>query len=141
MSGPATDQASVGPFDLSMTPIHVGEGPASPQTDFKFDFPSFEKYIAQHCRPDAAGHLIMIETSPTDWPAWECHKNGDEVVIVLEGKADFIQEVDGEERSLAVGPGTTLINHAGVWHTANVKEPLKAIYITPCPGTEHRPRS
>jgi hypothetical protein len=33
-----------------------------------------------------------------------------------------------------------MINPAGVWHTADVEEPMKAIYITPCPGTQHRPR-
>jgi hypothetical protein len=39
-----------------------------------------------------------------------------------------------------VGPGSTLTNPAGVWHTADVEQPLKAIYITPCPGTRHRAR-
>jgi hypothetical protein len=33
-----------------------------------------------------------------------------------------------------------MINPAGVWHTADVEEPVKAIYITPCPGTQHRAR-
>ena len=63
-----------------------------------------------------------------------------EIVIVLEGRAEFIQEVDGEQRRTAVGPGSTMINPVGVWHTADVEEPMKAIYITPCPGTQHRPR-
>lgn len=134
-----------GPFDLSKTPIHLGsavdaENPAVPLEDFGFDEPSFVNYVETHCMPGAPGRLVMIESTPADWPAWECHTDGDEIVIVLEGKADFIQEIAGQEQRIAVGPGSTIINPIGVWHTADVKEPLKAIYITPCPGTEHRER-
>jgi len=136
---------STGPFDLNETPIHlsskVGANErAIPLPGFGFDGPSFEAYISQHCASDAPGRLIMVETTPEDWPAWECHTEGDEIVIVLEGKAELVQEIDGEERRTPVGPGSTMINPAGVWHTADVEQPMKAIYITPCPGTEHRVR-
>lgn len=134
-----------GPFDLSKTPIHLGsvvgaDNPAVPQLDFKFDGPSFERYIAQHCKPGAPGRLIMVESTPTNWGAWECHTDGDEIVIILEGKGVFIQEIDGQMRRIPIGPGSTVINPAGVWHTADVEVPVKAIYITPCPETEHRVR-
>jgi mannose-6-phosphate isomerase-like protein (cupin superfamily) len=139
------EDRSTGPFDLSQTPIHLGSrvdtlDPAVPLVGFGFDGPSFESYIAAHCAPGSPGRLIMVESTPGDWPAWECHTQGDEIVIVLEGKADFIQEIDGEERRIAVGPGSTVLNPAGVWHTADVEVPMKAIYITPCPGTESRKR-
>ncbi len=134
-----------GPFDLSQSPIHLSsrvgaDNPAVPLHGFGFDGPAFEAYIAAHCTPADPGRLVMIETSPTDWPAWECHAEGDELVIVLAGEAEFIQEIDGRERRFSVKAGDTVINPAGVWHTANVRQPLQAIYITPCPGTEHRPR-
>lgn len=134
-----------GPFDLSQSPVHLGSqvganNPAVPLHGFGFDGPAFEAYMAAHCSPGAPGRLVMIETSPTDWPAWECHSEGDELVVVLEGEADFIQQIDGGERRFAVCAGDTVINPAGVWHTANVTKPLRAIYITPCPGTQHRPR-
>jgi quercetin dioxygenase-like cupin family protein len=141
----STADRSSGPFDLSSTPIHLcslagAEKPAAPLPGFGFDGPAFEKYIADHCTTGAPGRLIMVESTPQSWPAWECHTEGDEIVIILEGKAEFIQEIDGEERRTAVGPGSAIINPAGVWHTADVEEPLKAIYITPCPGTQHRKR-
>ena len=141
-SGP---ERTTGPFDLSSTPIHLetgagAESPAVPLADFGFDQAAFEAYIAAHCEPGAPGRLIMVESTPKDWPAWECHTEGDEIVIVLEGKGEFIQEIGGEERRTPVKPGVTIINPKGVWHTADVAEPLKAIYITPCPGTEHRKR-
>jgi mannose-6-phosphate isomerase-like protein (cupin superfamily) len=134
-----------GPFDLGSTPIHLGsvaaDAPAAlPLPDFGFDGPAFQAYVEAHCTPDSPGRLIMVESTPGNWPAWECHTEGDEIVIVLEGRAEFIQEMDGGERRTAVGPGSAIINPKGVWHTADVSEPLKAIYITPCPGTEHRVR-
>jgi len=140
MSAPDT-----GPFDLSRSPIHLstpaaGRPSAVPMHNFGFDGPSFEAYIAAQCTDADPGRLVMIETSPVDWGAWECHHLGDELVIVLEGEAEFIQQIDGEERRFKVRPGDTVINPPGVWHTANVTKPLRAIYITPCPGTEHRVR-
>jgi quercetin dioxygenase-like cupin family protein len=134
-----------GPYDLSKTPIHLGsevgaDNPAVPLPGFGFDGPAFEAYIAEHCTPGAPGRLIMVQSTPTDWSSWECHTEGDEVVIVLEGKAEFIQEIEGEQRRTEVGPGSTIINPAGVWHAADVEKPMNAICITPCPGTQHRAR-
>ncbi len=100
-----------GPFDLGDTPIHLAsvvnaDSPAVPLPGFGFDGPAFERYMAEHCSDAAPGRLIMIETTPTDWPSWECHPEGDEIVIVLEGEAEFIQEIGGGERRTVVGPGT-----------------------------------
>src|SRR5262249_25137049 len=140
----STASRPTGPFDLRRTPIHLpseaSETAVVPLPDFGFDAPAFERYIAEHCRPDAPGRLVMIETSPKDWPSWECHPGGDEIAIVLDGEGDLIQEIDGVARRIAVRPGSAIVNPAGVWHTANVLRPLKALYVTPCPGTRHRPR-
>ena len=144
MSTTTPTRADVGPFDLSETPIHLDsvtatDNPAVPLVGFGFDGPSFEAYIATHCAA-GPGRLVMVETTATNWQHWECHTLGDEIVIVLEGKAEFIQEIGGESIVLPVGAGSTIINPKGVWHTADVSESLKAIYITPCKGTEHRER-
>jgi hypothetical protein len=37
-------------------------------------------------------------------------------------------------------PCQAMINPAGVWHTADVHEPVRFMTITPGQGTEHRPR-
>lgn len=145
MTENATSNRASGPFDLARTPIHLDTAAAPgdnavPVDGFAFDGESFERYIAEFCGRGSPGRLIMVESSPGNWGAWECHTEGDEIVIVLEGKAVFIQQVDGAERRMPVGPGSTVINPAGVWHTADVEQPMRAIYITPCPGTEHRPR-
>jgi len=136
---------STGPFDLSKTPIHLGLGPgATPGAvtleDFTFEGPSFEAYIEEHCKDGIGGRLIMVETTPANWPAWECHNAGDELVIVLSGRGEFIHEVDGAEHRIPVSAGHTVINPQGVWHTADIEESIQAIYITPISGTESRKR-
>jgi hypothetical protein len=37
-------------------------------------------------------------------------------------------------------PGEAMVNPRGVWHTADVHEPGKGLFVTPGRGTEHRPR-
>lgn len=138
-------RTNTGPFDLSTSPIHLPsrvapDAPAVPLPDFGFDGPSFEAYISEHCSDASPGRLVMIETSPTNWSAWECHPLGDELVIVLEGTGEFMQEIDGAIVRRPISPGATFVNPAGVWHTADVTTPMRAIYVTPCPGTVHRPR-
>jgi mannose-6-phosphate isomerase-like protein (cupin superfamily) len=134
-----------GPFDLSKTPIHLGtrggaESPAVPLDGFGFDPEAFMAYIGEHCEAGAPGRLVMVETTPADWTTWERHTEGAEIVIILEGRGTFIQEIDGEERGIPYEPGAAIVNPAGVWHTADVSESTRAIYITPCQGTEHRER-
>jgi mannose-6-phosphate isomerase-like protein (cupin superfamily) len=129
-------------YQLDKTPIHIGPGTAATPVDgFEFTGAGFGAYIEAHCTPDEPGRLAMVEHSPERWGAWECHTEGDEVVILLTGKAEFIQEIDGEERRTVVSPGEAVINPKGVWHSADVIEPFSAVYLTPCPGTKHRPRS
>ncbi len=127
---------------LDVDPIHIsGSGVAARLGGFGFDPPSFEAYIAQRCTADDPGRLAMIEHSREAWGMWECHHAGDEVVIVISGVARFIQDVGGEQVHTRVTAGGAIINPAGVWHTADVEEPFSAVYLTPCPGTEHRPRA
>lgn len=134
------------PIDLSKTPVHIPSTTADAKSytalnNFHFDGPSFGKYIEEHCSDDNPGRLVMVETSPTDWPSWERHTEGDELVIVTAGKGTFYQQQDDEVISTPFSAGDALLNPQGVWHTADVTEPMTAVYITPCPGTEHKPRS
>jgi len=134
-----------GPFDLGKTPIHLtstsaGDHPFKPLAWFAFDGPSFGRYVKEYCTPADPGRLVMVETMAADWPTWERHTEGDELVIVLEGSGTFHQEVGEEVRSSPFKPGDAFINPKGVWHSADVTAPMRAIYVTPCPGTENKPR-
>jgi hypothetical protein len=52
----------------------------------------------------------------------------------------LIREVDGEHEQVVLGPCEAMINPCGVWHSADVHEPVWFMTITPGQGTEHRPR-
>ncbi len=101
----------------------------------------YEGYVAKYCGPDRPGRLVTVSESREDWPVWECHPLGDELVVLLSGKAEFIQRIDGQEHRVIVGVHEAIVNPAGVSHTANVIEPFLALYITPGPGTTHEPRA
>ena len=126
-------------IDLSTSPVHLGRT-FSVLENFGFDGPAFESYIAEHCTDEEPGYIMMIETTPEDWTAWECHPAGYEIVHVLEGQGTFYQQVNGDEVATAFEPGTTLVNAPGMWHTADVEVPMKALYITAAPDTHHKMR-
>ncbi len=126
---------------LDTSPVHfAASGSACAIDGFTFDPPGFEAYIAANTSPTDPGRLVFVERSPESWGMWECHRGGDEMVIIISGVALFIQEIDGTEVRTRVTAGQAVLNPAGTWHTADVEEPFAAIYLTPCPGTEHRPR-
>ena len=135
----------VTPIDLSKTPIHLesilGEAPGfTPLEWFSFDGASFGRYVEELCTASKPGRLVMIETMIADWPNWERHTEGDELVIILEGSGTFYQLSDDEQIGCPFKAGDTFLNPKGIWHTADVVEPMRAVYITPCPGTENKPR-
>ena len=47
------------------------------------------------------------------WSTWERHPAGAEVVIACTGTHRFVQEVNGAERVVEIGPGQALINRTG----------------------------
>ena len=84
--------------------------------------------------------VVMVFEGSRSWDTWERHPTGDEVVICLSGTLTVIQEVDGEHEPIGLGPCEAMIDPSGVWHTADVPEPVRFLTITPGQGTEHRPR-
>ena len=129
------------PLDLAKTPIHLQGSEALAVNNFNFDGPSFEAYVDTYCSESEPGQMMMIEITPEDWTTWECHPQGAEIVHILQGQGVFIQQDGANEIRIPIQPGSTIINPPGVWHTADIVEPVKAIYLTPCPGTQHKPRN
>lgn len=130
-----------GTADLTTTPIHLGLGPvAFPLEGFAWEPEALAAYDERTAADGDEGRLVTLFTMAADWDVWEAHPAGDEVVICLEGRFRLVQEVDGTERSVEVGPGEYVINGPGVWHTADVLEPGRGLFITPGRGTRHRPR-
>ena len=59
---------------------------------------------------------------------------------MFSGKVVVIQDLNGVENRIELGPRQAVVNPRSVWHTADVLQPGDALYITPGLGTQHRPR-
>jgi mannose-6-phosphate isomerase-like protein (cupin superfamily) len=126
------------PFDLTTTFIHLGLGArAIPLPDFSWSPEALDEYGRRFAGDGDEGRLVGLFRQETDWPTWERHPHGEEVVILLSGTADLIQWVDGGERVAPMTAGEAIVNPVGVWHTARVQEPGMMMFITPGRDTEN----
>jgi quercetin dioxygenase-like cupin family protein len=82
----------------------------------------------------------MIGTGDSSWTTWERHPAGEELVVVLDGHMTLIQELEDGERRVELHAGEAIINPRNVWHTSDLDEPCRTLFVTPGRGTEHRPR-
>jgi quercetin dioxygenase-like cupin family protein len=124
-------------FELDATFVHLGLGStATPLPGFTW---SAEYLTAYESRFEGDGRLVCISPQSETWDSWERHPAGEELVLLLSGRVDVVQELEDGEHVIALRPGQALINPANVWHTARVHEPGTALFITPGRGTEHRP--
>ncbi len=130
-----------GPRRLADSFVHLGLGAtAVPQPPFD-GMEWYEAYGARHAADGREGRLVSLHTFEEDWPSWEMHPSGDELVICTEGTMVLHQEFpDGRRESMTLTPGEYAINPPGVWHIADVAERATAIFVTAGEGTEHRPR-
>ncbi|MFC3853228.1 cupin domain-containing protein [Salinispirillum marinum] len=73
-----------------------------------------------------------------DWPTWERHPAGDEIVVLLSGKADMMLRVGGKDECVSLRePSAHVVVPAGVWHTAKTSEKTRMLFVTPGEGTEN----
>jgi mannose-6-phosphate isomerase-like protein (cupin superfamily) len=127
-------------FNLSDVFIHLGVGArATPLPDFTWSPEYLAEYQERFASDGAEGRLVCVLAQEATWDSWERHPGGEEVVVLLSGRVDLVQELDGAEHVVELRPGQAVINPAGVWHTARVHEPGMALFITPGRGTEAKP--
>ena len=127
--------------NLSRTYVHLGTGArATPVPDFAWDETFLTGYGQRFAADGDEGRLVCIAPHEANWERWERHPAGEEVVVVLSGHLEVVQDVGGDIRVIEVRAGEAVTNPAGMWHTANVVERCAALYITPGRGTEHRDR-
>ncbi len=128
------------PFDLASTYVHLGLGAtATPLPGFEWSASYLESYERRFASDGAEGRLVVVSAQDETWDRWERHPAGEEVVVLLTGRVDLVQELDGVEVTTPLRPGEAIINPIGVWHRSIVHEPGTALFITPGLGTEHRP--
>lgn len=130
---------------LERFPIHLGKGAAAEaQPEFPHDERAMDWYMDYGQRNSAdgtEGRLVSMFSFAEDWPSWEMHPEGAEVVLCTSGSMTLHQEhPDGRTESVTLGPGEYAINPPGVWHTADVGGETTGVFITAGAGTQHRPR-
>ena len=123
--------------DLSRTYLHLEPGPGvnRVEVDERFWSTIGEREDLQH------GRLVCRFQMKEDWPHWEMHPEGDELLILLSGAADLL--IDGPDGHRVVelrGPSSCLVP-TGAWHTAVVREPGDLVAVTWGAGTEVNPRT
>ena len=84
-------------------------------------------------------YLVASFTHEADWPIWEMHPNGDEIVCLIDGAVTFVLEVDGGRREIELDePMSFVFVPRGTWHTARIRARSQMLFITPGEGTQHR---
>jgi uncharacterized cupin superfamily protein len=130
-----------GAFDLSQTYVHLGLGARALELpEFSWSAEYLNGYLRSQAADGREGRLIGIIHIAESWSHWECHTGGDELVVQLSGSCDVIQEVDGREHTVSLTPGLAMINPRGVWHTSDVHEPGRSLFVVAGRRTVYRPR-
>jgi len=85
-------------------------------------------------------YLVIMTQFDADWPTWEKHPNGDEIVCLLDGEVEFLLELPDGRSSLTLHEaGAYVVVPAGTWHTAKIRRPSRMLFITAGEGTENGP--
>lgn len=83
--------------------------------------------------------LITEYTFTADWPTWERHPMGDEMLYLVSGAITLlIRASEGEQTVELDTPGNVVIVPKGCWHTGKVRASARVLFITPGEGTENR---
>lgn len=125
-------------LDLAKSHIHLGLGAtATVLPNFEWSEDALAEYDRRFAADGDDGRLVTMGAIDADWSIWERHPAGEEVVVLVSGRADMVQWIDGAEHVVPMRQGQAMVNPTGVWHTARVHEPGTALFITPGRGTEH----
>jgi mannose-6-phosphate isomerase-like protein (cupin superfamily) len=83
--------------------------------------------------------LVSSFSFDSDWPTWEVHPAGEEIVCLLSGDVTMVLARDGVEESIHLrDPGSFVIVPRGTWHTARTSVPTKMLFVTPGEGTQNK---
>ncbi len=94
------------PFDLARSYVHLGRGPvAVVLPDFEWTADTLTAYRERFAGDGDEGRLVCVIPQEATWDSWERHPAGEEVVVLLSGRIDLVQELDGQEHVVALRPG------------------------------------
>ncbi|WP_439569338.1 cupin domain-containing protein [Sphingopyxis sp.] len=71
---------------------------------------------------------------------WERHPDGDETLLVIEGRLRLYLDLEGQSAEpIVIAAGEAAVVPAGLWHRLEVVEPGRLLTFTPVTGGELRP--
>jgi quercetin dioxygenase-like cupin family protein len=85
-----------------------------------------------------AGRLVSAY-EVHDFPHWERHPAGEELIVMMSGAMDIILEEPQGERTVSLSEGHAFLVPKNVWHRGIVRTPGRALFVTEGEGTEHKP--
>lgn len=89
-----------------------------------------DSFVAGPCRIG----VVARARGSTDG-AWERHDGGDELLVIVRGRAIFtIRREGGETEVVEVGPSQALRIPRGAAHTAHVLDDLHVLFVSPGEG-------
>ena len=122
-------------MELSSTYVHLaGDGTGTPIEVT----PAFWAEIAQNADLQE-GWLVALGHHGADWPHWEMHPEGEELLVMMSGALRLTLDDGGPVRFHDFPAGTAFLVPRGTWHWAEVVEPGDMLSITAGKGTQHRP--
>lgn len=122
--------------DLSNTFVVLGPGQTADPVEVT---PTIYQDLVARFEGFKGRTLVARYEFGSDWPSWEVHPQGDEVVVLMSGAAEMIFDERGGKRSVRLSrPGEFVIVPRGTWHTAKISTPTAMLFITPGEGTEHK---
>ena len=135
------DAPAVPSFDLTST--YVCLSPDGAASSFEVT-PDFWGTVDERADLNE-GRLVAVFESATDWPQWEMHPEGEEILVLLSGRMTLIFDAGGkdagdEAQPIELTPGRACIIPRGAWHRARVPVPSRLLAITHGRGTQHRAR-
>jgi len=125
----------VSAFDLEHTYVHLSDGPRARRVEVT---PNFWETLDAKTEL-SGGRLVTASRFDADWPNWEMHPAGEELVMLVSGALDLVlEDPRGARTTLPLrGRGAVLIPR-GTWHWARVREPSEMWFVTYGAGTQHR---
>lgn len=123
--------------NLTTTYVHLGEDRLAREEPLT---PEFWPALMANQRPDLdGGRLVMAFTFDGDWPTWEMHPAGDELVVLLSGEAVLMVRTPSGDVSHSLShAGDFVVVPKGAWHTAKIATHAAMLFATPGEGTENR---
>lgn len=125
---------------LSQHPVHLGLGATATSELLFTGMDWYGPYLERHATDGDEGRLVTMHQFSEPWAVWEMHPSGSELVVCTAGEIVLVQQFEGSEERVRLGPGEYAINPPGVWHTADVESAATALFVTSGRGTEHRSR-